>query len=282
MMHPSEGYFATRDGTRLFYRTWEKSIASPNACILIHGYGDHSGRYREFIEALSDVPFAFYAFDLRGQGHSEGKRVFADSFAQYEEDCYDFLRFLEIDEELRSKKFFLLGHSLGGLIALQAVLKDEGKWSGLVLSSPCFQLHGVSWSPLLRGLVKILNQVAPRFVMHNLVKPRYLFHDPEKMKAYLKDPLIERKVTVHLANEIARTCSASQKRCDRLKIPVLVLASGNDRVVSLDATRAWFDHLQARDKTMITYPDLYHEIFNEFDSKPIQDLKKFFTSHAKG
>ncbi|MBI4387880.1 MAG: lysophospholipase [Candidatus Omnitrophica bacterium] len=281
-MKCDEGYFQAKDGIKLFYRAWEQSQATPNVCILIHGYGDHSGRYNELIGSLSELPFSFYAFDLRGQGRSGGRRVFVDYFHQYAADCNDFLQFLGNQGKIRSKKLFLFGHSLGGLIAIQVASQDQGEWSGLILSSPCFQLYGVSWSLILRFFVKILARLAPHLVMRNLVKPRYLFHDSKRMEEYLKDSQIERRVAVHLANEIVKACQCAQKERIRLQAPLLVLASGDDRIVSLPATQNWFDKVQAVSKKMVTYPNLYHEIFNETDPKPVQDLKEFLAAESKG
>ena len=279
-VNADEGFFPARDGTNIFYRVWLRDGA--NGCLLIHGYGDHSDRYQELVDSISDLGYSFYAFDLRGQGRSEGKRVFANSLNDYVSDCFDFLKFLEKEKILdQKKKLVLLGHSLGGLIALRVVLKDEMKWKGLVLSSPCFKLFGISWSPALRFLVKKIARVSPGLIMTNLVRPKYLFRDPVRMEKYLKDPLVERRVTARLANEIVKGCEEEQCRNVRLDIPVLVLASGNERVVSLDETKRWFERLQAEKKQMIVYSNLYHEIFNETgERKPVNDLRAFLTERA--
>ncbi len=273
-MTGEEGFFSASDGTKLLYRAWHQN--SGHACLIIHGYGDHSERYADLVNKLSDLPCSFYAFDLRGQGRSGGERVYAKTTDDYVSDCYEFLDFLEKSGKLAAKRLMILGHSLGGLIALKAVLKNQTRWKALILSSPCFQLYGISWSPVAKWSTQALSRIAPHLVMSNLVKPRYLFHNADSMKAYWQDPLIERRVTAHLACAIINACENIQRENIRLDIPVLVLASGDDRIVELSATKRVFEKLNAPSKSIVIYPDLYHEIFNEErNEQAIRDLKQF-------
>lgn len=279
-MKPDEGFFSSTDGVSLFYRAWEKP--AENALILIHGYGDHSGRYAKLISTLSNLPSSFYAFDMRGQGKSKGARVDADSFDQYVGDGYAFLDFLTQSKKLENRKFFLLGHSLGGLIAVRMLQRDEKRWKALLLSSPCFELYGISWSPILRFIANKLAILAPNLRMSNLVKPRYLFHGESEMEEYLKDKLIERRVTCRLADLIVKECLRAQTETPEFHVPVSVFASGDDRVVSLEATKRWFDRLRAPSKSIKIYPSLYHEIFNETSTQePIEDVVSFLTSSMR-
>ena len=276
-MKTEEGYFSSYDGTEIFYRSWGEG--ADNALIIIHGYGDHSGRYIDFVEKLAKkLSFTYFAFDLRGQGQSKGARIYAESFDDYLKDVTAFLEFLKHRGSIQDKhSLFLFGHSLGGLIAYKTLLKGRNKWRAAIFSSPCFELYGIAWSPVLRFLVRQLNRIAPRMVMSNLVKPRFLFHDQNQMKEYMKDGLIERRVTAHLANLIVEECLRSQHEENQIETPIYVLASGNDRVVSLNATKKWFNCLKAPSKSIKIYPDLYHEIFNEtHTNEPIEDLIHIF------
>ena len=277
-MKLEEGYFPSFDGTKIFFRTWTQP--SQDNLLLIHGYGDHSGRYSELIKQLSKLPISFFAFDLRGQGKSKGRRVDANSFNDYVHDGSAYLEFLTKEGKIKGGKFFLLGHSLGGLIAVDLYKQTPNQWKAILLSSPCFELYGVAWSPLARFLTDKLSRLTPHLVMSNLVKPRFLFHDQKKMEEYLKDPLIEKRITCRLAHFIVEACLKAQKEKLEANIPLCVLAAGDERIVSLEATKNWFHHAQAVSKWIKIYPNLYHEIFNEIHTEePAQDLLQFLSTH---
>lgn len=282
-MKASDGYFKAKDGTELYYKLWQNPDAK-NVCILIHGYGNHSSRYQELVELLSDLPYSFYSFDLRGQGRSRGERVYANDFNDYQNDCYDFCSFLRNKGYFkRETKPVLFGHSLGGLIATRAVLQSPTDWKALVLSSPCFKVYGLGSSVIAQGLVNQLSKAWPHLVMSNFVKPRFLFHGKEKLADYMKDRLIERRVTLHLAQLITEACQKAQNELCGLNLPLLVLASDFDRVVDVEATRSWFSRLETNRKRIKFYPNLYHEIFSEENNQePVQELKVFLREQAGG
>jgi len=279
-MNQEEGFFNSFDGTRLYYRVW--NFRGPKSCFILHGYGEHCARYDEVAHLLSDTGFSFFAFDARGQGRSEGKRVHADRFHDYVKDVEFFKRFLTEQKKLRpDKPAALWGHSLGGLVAAYFAWEHSAELEALILTSPCFGLSGLASANLTRALVRGLNRVSPNLVLNNLVNPRYLFHGEEKMKEYLADPLIERKITVHLSVEIVKTCQDAGSHSWKIPVPVCVLASGDEKIVSLEATERWFERLQAPQKTMEVYPGFYHELFHEpMRSKPIGDLKRFLKQMA--
>jgi alpha-beta hydrolase superfamily lysophospholipase len=268
------GYFTSFDGTKLFFRCWLQSHA--NACVIVHGYGEHSGRYERIVADLGDVPYSFFCFDWRGQGRSEGSRVDAASFDEFLGDLDAFLRFLRASGRLVTPRLAILGHSLGGLLAARFAELHPEALGGLVLTSPCFGLAGPSGSWLVQCFSKMLARLSPRMVLWNFVTPRHLFHGWEAMAQYKADGLIERRVTARLGDLILRECARTSKRVMRLSIPVLVLASGNDFVVSLEATERWFENLEAPQKRMNSFFELYHEILHEAErAGPLGELRQF-------
>jgi len=270
----STGFFRAHDQTELYYRAWQKG--AKHACVVLHGYGDHSGRYRGLIDDLSGLPYDFYAYDHRGQGRSKGTRVHAESFDDFVKDCDAFHAFIPLIASGSYRKTVLIGHSLGGLVAIGAVQYDRTKWQAIVLSSPCLEIYGVASAGIVQWATRALNNFFPRLVLPNLVEPRFLTHDEKEVAAHRQDPLIERKITVHLACEIMNACKTTRAEACELAIPVLVIASGHDRIVSLDATKRWYERLTCQSKTLKVYEEYYHELFLEKErAKPIQEVEKF-------
>jgi alpha-beta hydrolase superfamily lysophospholipase len=137
MIRHDEGFFSAKDNLRLF---WESDVPdSPKAHVaIVHGYGDHSGRYRQPIEFLAKEGFAAHAFDYRGHGQSDGRRAHCDHFGQYLEDVELFWD--RVRKTAGGKKVFLLAHSHGGLIAVHWLMKKPAGLAGVVLSSPYLKL----------------------------------------------------------------------------------------------------------------------------------------------
>jgi len=282
-MRREAGFFESFDRTKLFYRNWISEEQNPKTCLILHGYGEHSERYEELVHFLADLPYSFFSFDLRGQGRSGGRRVHVNEFDDFVRDAEAYLNFLHSAKIAASDSLTVLGHSLGGLIAIKLTLKLGARVSRLVLSSPFLGAHGLAASDFTFWLSGVLNSVIPGIILPGPAKPGYLFHDPEKMKQYLADMMIERRITAHLANELLCESRRTSARPAVFSCPLLVLASGDDRIVSLKKTRGWFEKAQAAGKELKVYDGFYHEIFHEIGrEKPMSDLKRFLDNTEGG
>ena len=194
-----EGLISTPAGVQLFYR-FQTGDPKKNPLLLIHGHGEHSGRYLKFFTRLHDLGHSIAAFDLRGCGRSSGRRVYVDRFEDYANDVSAVLDFFTKQQRI-NLPVILFGHSLGGLIALTWARANGEKISKLVLSSP---LLGVPLEETKFRLGLFLNRLAPRLVLQNPVRSNYLTHDPEEIQKYQRDPLIQRKITARLACAMTR------------------------------------------------------------------------------
>ncbi len=256
-MKEETGYFSSGDGTRIFYRAWNKHT---DAClIVVHGIGEHSGRYQDFAEKLEDIPISIFCLDLRGHGHSEGPRVYVNSFQNFIDDLEIFRSWIET--RYKKQKFILLGQSLGGLISTSTVLKNQSVWTALILMSPFFAVF--RRHRLLSFLASVLNCYLPKLVCDNPIKPAYLSHDAEEIKKYKDDRLIQRCITARLASEMFRACSFVYNQASEIRLPVLILASGDDRIVSLKATQNFYQRLGSEDKQIKIFQSSYHELLHE-------------------
>lgn len=242
----------TRDGHVQLRRYWPAAQARA-VVVLIHGISEHSGRYEHVGRFLADRGFDVVAIDLRGFGESGGRRAYVDSFDDYFDDVEDQLA------EVRALgvPVVLLGHSMGGLIALSYALSARPGPDLLALSAPAL---GANVPALLRVLTPVLARLAPRLRVPSPIRGEMLATDPEVGKAYFADPLVVRTVTPSLGNALLRQIQWANDNLARLAIPTLVMHGADDQLVPARSTLPLADLPLV---TRRTYPALRHEIFNE-------------------
>lgn len=263
-----EGQFAGHGALRLYWRGWVPEDDVRAAVIVAHGYGEHGGRYGNLVERIVPRGFAVYALDHRGHGRSEGPRGHADRFAEFVADLHA-LR-VRVEEEHRGKPLFLIGHSMGGLIAARYLLAHVSGLAGVILSSPAF---GLANEPprLLRWLGRLLSWVAPRTAFQSNVDPLLLSRDPAVGLAYASDPLVHRRATARFFTELKSAMHDTVERAVEIDAPILVLQAGDDRVVDVAATERFAAGLGGARKTLRLYPGLFHEVFNEIERERVFD-----------
>jgi len=266
-----EGLFWARDGERIFYR-FQAGSPDKNPILLVHGHGEHSGRYLKFFTRLEDLEHPLLAFDLRGCGRSSGAPVHVSRFEDYFTDITGLLDFLSDRFKIQGP-VILVGHSLGGLIATGWARENPERVSKLILSSPLF---GLPHEGGTRILAKVLNRIVPTLVVHNPVSPPFLTHDLEEVERYRKDPLIQRRITVRLAYEMVRYMSLFREKELVLPFPVYILMAGEDHVVWPEATHRFFSRLRAPRKELEVFDGFFHEIFNEMGQDKAFERLKYY------
>lgn len=259
-----ENYFESFDKTKIFYR-YNKPVGAKATLVIIHGHGEHSGRYMKFIDHVASENYALAIMDLRGHGKSGGRAVYVDSLKDHLDDLTSFLSVLQSSHGVNENIAFL-GHSLGGLIAMHWVKNDPQKLKMLILSSPCL---GLRLPQFLIGLNSFFNMFIPKMEYRNPVYPPHLTHNPQEMLEYKEDTLIQRKITVRLLSEMIICSNELQKEAEfNFPFPFYVLMADDlERVVDPGATRKIFARVTAPDKKLVSFPGFYHEIFNEVDQK---------------
>ncbi|MDI6894884.1 MAG: lysophospholipase [Bacillota bacterium] len=246
-------------GAELFWQCW-RPPGPRGVFLVVHGLGEHSGRYQNVVDALEGLPLSIWAHDLRGFGRSTGQRGHVDSFWDYMEDLDSFLELVRTEEgELPA---FLLGHSFGGLVALHYALCRPGRLAGLVLSSPCvgLALEIPRWK---RNAGMLLARFLPRFSMPNGIDPTLLSRDAEVVQRYRRDPLVTDRVSARLFAEMLSGMARVARRAVQLDAPCLLLLAGEDGLVSVPVAENVFVRLGTHDKEMHVYPGYFHELFNE-------------------
>lgn len=273
------GHVSANDGTQLFFR--HHRVENEKAGILIvHGIGEHSGRYRRLTEVLNADGASIFSYDHRGHGLSSGKRGHVDRFQDYINDLE--LMMDKFRSALSSQvPFFLLGHSMGGLIVLNYAQQGGEQVDGVIVSAP--GLKAAIKPPGAKILAaRVMSVLAPSFSFDNELDPTLLSHDEKAVDSYVNDPLVHRQITARWGIEFMKTAEHTLKDAPLLKTPVLMQVAGDDRLVSPEACRVFFQNVSSEDKTLRFYDGLYHEIYNENEDlrKPvISDLQSWLNDH---
>lgn len=275
-----EDQFQGRSDCQLFFR-WTRPVSPRAALVVVHGLGEHSGRYNALAHALVAAGFSYYSFDLRGHGKSGGPRGDVHKFDDY---LYDLNRFLAVVRQRETHlPIFLMGHSLGGILAVLYALDHQRELAGLVTASTAFQLASPPGALSLLG-ARVLSTVAPGLKLQNDLDPAQLSNDPALPAQYLSDPLVERQVTAQWASEFFSNYGQALERAPELTLPLLVLHGGADEIADVAGARAFHERATSGDKTVRVYTDLRHELYTELPEKRNQvfaDLIKWLAAHLE-
>lgn len=269
-----EGFFNSSDSLKLFYHLRRNSQAKATL-VAVHGLGEHMGRYMELFSEIAHPDLQFAGFDLRGSGRSEGAPADVASFDDYLNDLSAFLLFLSQQcRTLSGHSWILFGHSLGGLIALQWAQKYGDQLSALILSAPFLGFRAACGVKFLNRVVRVF---FPHFVYQNPVYPTHLSHDAEEVAKYRKDPYIRRMISARLIDIILKETEGVQcMAAISLKMPVLGLLAGDERVVDGEAGRRVLNRILAPSKEIKTYSNFYHETFHEVNRQEVfRDLRSY-------
>lgn len=260
-MQHDAGTFRTADGLTLATRRWMPHEQPKAAVVIVHGIGDHSGRFAHVAAHLMLHDYEVYAFDLRGHGRSEGEpRAYVESFDEYVTDLALFLGHVH---EATSKPVFLLGHSLGGAIAARYVIvHGTGGLAGLILSSAALRIPA-DLSPVLQKMAGALSRFTPTLATKKLTTS-HLSRDPGVVRGFEQDPLTySGGVRARTGAETLRITKDFQHHADAFTLPLYLFHGTADRITDPEGSRWLHDHAPSEDKTLHLYDGLYHETMNE-------------------
>jgi len=259
------GRVTTADQLNLVWQSWIP-VSPRGVIVIIHGLAEHSGRYRETADFLSENGWAVYACDLRAHGLSpdppKAGRVHVNRFEDYFRDV-DALTGLA-REKYPELPMYLLGHSMGGLISIRYSLEKPAGLAGVIISSPALGTHPEFKPPfLLKLMVSILSRLAPRLLVASDLDTQAISKDPAVVKAYIDDPLVSQKVSTRWYNEIMKSMRKAHEGAASLRIPMLLMQSGADRLVDPAAPGRWANAAPDGLVDLVVWDGLYHEMFNE-------------------
>src|SRR6478735_10015519 len=259
----------TGDGVTLQGERWTAAGRPKASLVLSHGYAEHMGRYGHVLRPLAINRFAIYLADHRGHGKSEGERALIRRFDQYVDDLD--LVVNRARQEQVGKPCYLLGHSMGGLIALRYALAHPEKIDALVLSAPAIKPVQDA-SMLQEASLRLIARVAPGMPV---VPSRegVLSSDPAVEERAKKDPLFYNgKTKAKQAVEIVDAGREVLKRASQLKMPLMILQGSDDELVDPKGSEQLYkltNHRPGVDTSMVVWPGMKHELLNELDGEQV-------------
>lgn len=265
-MKRSDGSILGVGGLRLAYRTWEPPT-SRATIVVVHGLGEHSGRYAEFAERMAGYGMSTFAMDLRGHGLSDGRRGHVPSFDVFLQELDRFRREVEGLADFHVP-MFLLGHSLGGLVALRYQEEYNTRFEGAIIISP-WLATAMSVPRWKANAAQALSKLLPALPFNAGIRPEHVSRDPLIVEAYRADPLVHDRVTPRFFSEVSAAMGLALQRSERIQEPLLFMAAGDDRLVDTDRSLRFARSLTAPDLTVKVYPGHYHELLNELDRASI-------------
>jgi alpha-beta hydrolase superfamily lysophospholipase len=272
--------FSASDGTNIYEKVWNASGTPIGSIALLHGFGEHIGRYEHVAAALSAGGFHVRGSDLRGHGQSGGTRNHCDRFGQYLDDLGVLIT--RVRESARDLPVFVVAHSFGGLIATRYLIDRPDGITGVMLSSPYYGLKlQVPAIKVIAG--KVMTKIWGSFSQPNGLMGKDCSRDPEVARAYDADPLNTKKATARWFTETADAQAFVVANAQRLTLPLLMMAGGDDRLVDTAVSEQVFAKVGSTDKTLEVLPGQYHEIFNELAEdrkKTLQRVVTWLKEHA--
>lgn len=255
--HPMQTTTEKINGITILLRNW--LIDNPRATILlVHGYGEHSGRYEETASRLNEAGYSVYSYDRRGEGQSDGLNGHIQSVGNHVSDLIEVKKRVEVHG-----KFFLMAHSLGGLVSLTYLLDHKpSDIDGVVLSSPFIKLDDGT-APILQKLARIIAAIFPKLPTIAL-DVNMISRDPEEVKKYVNDPLVfHGKTNAKTGYEMIKSIKHVQSKFSEFDLPFIILHGSEDKLADPQGSKWLYERSMSKDRKLTILDGLYHETMRE-------------------
>ena len=276
-MRHEDGFFEGVRGVRVYRQCWLPDGDPKAVLLVVHGLGEHCGRYTNVVNHLVPLGYALYGLDHVGHGKSDGAREYVERFEDFT-DTLDIYRGM-VTQAQPAKRLVLYGHSLGGLISTTYLLDHQAGLAGAVLSAPLSRVPDhVSAMTITMG--RVLSRLLPKAGVLPL-DAAAVSRDPAVVQAYMDDPLVfHGKTPARLAAEIMRAMQRVTAEAGKITLPVMIFQGSADRLDPGDA-RFLYDTVSSADKTLKVYEGLYHETHNEPEcAMVLHDIEVWLEAHV--
>jgi acylglycerol lipase len=269
--------FTGRRGVTIHTVEWAPAEGTPILAdvVLVHGYGEHCGRYVPVAEQLAAAGLRVAALDLRGHGRTEGvRRGDVDDFTAVVDDVSTY-----VDRVRTDRPLFGYGHSMGGLVMTRLAERGDDRFTGLVLTSPLILSAGAIPAPLV-AVANVLGKVAPGLRTISL-EGDAISRDADVRADYDSDPLNFRgKLTAGTGRQLNLAMAAALADAGRISCPTLIMHGTADRLCAAEGSQQLFDQISSTDKTLELWPDAYHELHHEPErAEVIATIRDWILTH---
>lgn len=263
---------------QLFYIIDIAANAKANV-VINHGFAEHTERYEHVAKYLLAAGYNVLRYDLRGHGQSIGLKGHIDNYNEFISDA-DLMVNL-IQNQFSNLKTYMLGHSMGGLVTTLYGLHYPNKLSGQIISGAANGKLPVT-SGIRAGFLALAAKLFPKRHLKNPVS-KDICSVPEVVTAYLNDPLVLKSATLNFYDQFSnKATSEILDKLSQYKLPVLILHGEKDKIVDKQISKNFYDKIMSKDKELIIYPDLFHEIFNERENQAIfEKIVQWLDCHIK-
>lgn len=258
-MKQVEFEFRTKDGIKLFAREWCTDKEPQGVVCLIHGLGEHCGRYNHLAEALTKEGFCMLAFDQRGHGRTGGRRGHISSYEAVMEDISILVE--EAERRFPSSPCFLYGHSLGGNFVLNFALRRRSNLRGVIATSPWLRLINKP-SRVLVGILKVINVLCPSYTQSNRLDSKMLSHNAGISESYINDSLVHDKISARLITTALEAAQWALEHAGEFPVPLLLMHGTGDGITSCEGSKEFAGKVKG-ECCLRFWDGLYHELHNE-------------------
>lgn len=254
------------DGDSLYSQKWISGDSPKAIIVIVHGLGEHIGRYHHVADYFIKMNISLYGFDLRGHGKSSGKRGHIASNHIYFSDIDTMINLAKKD--FPGIPIFIYGHSLGGNMILNYSLKMKPDIRGVICTSPGLAV-GEPVPPVKLFLAKILKSLLPSMTMDNGLDVNNLSHDPEIIQKYKDDPLVHPMISAKLAMDMFANGEWVLENAEDFQLPLLLMAGSEDHIVNLEVIKQFAKKVPGEYITFEIFEGFFHEIHNEYEKENV-------------
>lgn len=266
------------DGLRLYFQEWQAEENQKGVLSLVHGLGEHSGRYSSWAARLNLAGYSMLAYDLRGHGKSGGKRGHLSSFTECMEDMSILME--ETEARFPGSPHFIYGHSIGAVISVNYVLRRKPVLAGVILSGYPSK-SSVAEQKVKVFMAKVMGKILPEVTLASGLDPATISKDPEIVSAYINDPLVHDKITLGYGVSMMEGIAWADQHASEWTLPVLIMHGEEDKLGYAIGSREFASKIHA-DCTLKIWPGMYHEIHNEPGNDQVFDfLRNWLDEHLQ-
>ena len=266
-MHTHEWSWTNAEGLTFQSRIWEPDGGLRGVLVLVHGLGEHAGRYEAVGRRLAESDYALAGFDMRGHGRSAGPRGHTPGYDALLDDVAAFVPHVRL--RFPGSPLFLYGHSLGGNLVLNFALRRRPELQGVIATSPWLRV-AVAPPPAKLLLARVLNKIAPAFTQEWELQTEDLSHDVRTAQAYDEDPLVHGRISARLFVALSDAGMWALQHAGDFPLPLLLMHGSADNVTSPEASREFAAHAGQR-VTWRLWDGLFHELHNEVSRDEVLD-----------